>query len=131
MSPAEIIKSLLETQSEHGTSTRLVDRLRGNYACGPHLPNGRPEFGWRQFQAPPIQHEAAAAIEALVEKIRDLQRDCWHLISMVDFISEATGEGLEIEDAAILHQIKADLPPETIEPLPGALIAEGVADAKT
>jgi hypothetical protein len=46
-------------------SDRLVDRLRGKYASGPHLPNGRPEFGWRQFQAPPIQHEAAARIEAL------------------------------------------------------------------
>ena len=48
---------------------RLVDRLRGNYACGPHLPNGRPEFGWRQFQAPPIQHEAAAVIEALTKAL--------------------------------------------------------------
>ena len=46
-------------------SDRLVDRLRGKYACGPHLPNGNPEFGWRQFQAPPIQHEAAARIEKL------------------------------------------------------------------
>lgn len=46
-------------------SDKLVDRLRGKYACGPHLPNGNPEFGWRQFQAPPIQHEAAARIEEL------------------------------------------------------------------
>ena len=46
-------------------SDRLVDRLRGKYASGPHLPNGNPEFGWRQFQSPPIQHEAADRIEAL------------------------------------------------------------------
>jgi hypothetical protein len=46
-------------------SNRLVDRLRGKYASGPHLPNGKPEFGWRQFEAPPIQHEAAAEIERL------------------------------------------------------------------
>jgi hypothetical protein len=46
-------------------SNRLVDRLRGKYASGPHLPNGNPEFGWRQFQAPPIQHEAAERIERL------------------------------------------------------------------
>jgi hypothetical protein len=51
---------------------RLADRLRGNYACGPHLPNGRPEFGFRQFQSPPIQHEAAAVIEALVQALRAL-----------------------------------------------------------
>lgn len=31
----------------------LVERLRGKYAVGPHLPNGNPEFGWRQFEAPP------------------------------------------------------------------------------
>lgn len=35
-------------------SDHLVDRLRGIYASGPHLPNGNPEFGWRQFQSPPI-----------------------------------------------------------------------------
>lgn len=46
-------------------SDRLVDRLRGKYASGPHLPNGNPEFGWRQFQAPPIQHEAADRIDEL------------------------------------------------------------------
>ena len=46
-------------------SDKLVDRLRGKYASGPHLPNGKPEFGWKQFEAPPIQHEAAARIEAL------------------------------------------------------------------
>ena len=49
---------------------RLTDRLRGNHACGPHMPNGRPEFGFRQFQAPPIQHEAAAVLDALVEALR-------------------------------------------------------------
>ena len=41
----------------------LVLRLRGQYACGPTLPNGEPEFGWREFETPPIQHEAAAEIE--------------------------------------------------------------------
>lgn len=46
-------------------SNRLVDRLRGKYASGPHLPNGLPEFGWRQFQATPINLEAAERIEAL------------------------------------------------------------------
>lgn len=49
----------------------LVERLRGQYRVGPHLPNGDPEFGWRQFQAPPIQHDAAARIEEL-EAERDM-----------------------------------------------------------
>ncbi len=53
-------------------SDRLVDRLRGKYASGPHLPNGQPEFGWRQFQAPPIQHEAAQRIEALELALRQI-----------------------------------------------------------
>jgi hypothetical protein len=55
-------------------SDRLVDRLRGQYAMGPHLPNGNPEFGWRQFQAPPIQHEAAAEIERLRKAIEDIKQ---------------------------------------------------------
>ena len=51
-------------------SDRLVDRLRGKYASGPHLPNGNPEFGWRQFQSPPIQHEAADRIADLEDILR-------------------------------------------------------------
>lgn len=46
-------------------SDRLTDRLRGRYAVGPTLPNGEPEFGWREHKTPPIQHEAAAEIERL------------------------------------------------------------------
>lgn len=46
-------------------STKLTDRLRGKYAVGPTLPNGEPEFGWRQFETPPIQHEAADEIDRL------------------------------------------------------------------
>lgn len=53
------------------TMTPLVERLRGQYECGPHLPNGKPEFGWRQFEAPPIQHEAAAYIERLKAALDD------------------------------------------------------------
>ncbi len=66
------------TGSDVKISDRLVDRLRGKYASGPHLPNGNPEFGWRQFQAPPIQHEAAARIEAMeaaFEALRDIEED--------------------------------------------------------
>ena len=44
---------------------KLTDRLRGKYEVGPHLPNGEPEFGWRQFETPQIQHEAADEIERL------------------------------------------------------------------
>lgn len=46
-------------------SHNLVDRLRGKYANGPMLPTGEPEFGWRHFETPPIQHEAALEIEKL------------------------------------------------------------------
>jgi hypothetical protein len=52
---------------------KLVNRLRGKYAIGPHLPNGEPEFGWRQFESPPIQHEAAEEIE----RLRDLIERFW------------------------------------------------------
>lgn len=50
-------------------SNRLVDRLRGRYASGPMLANGEPEFGWREFQVPPIQHEAAAELERLEKMV--------------------------------------------------------------
>lgn len=53
-------------------SNRLTDRLRGRYASGPHLPNGNPEFGWKQFQAPPIQHEAADRIQSLETAVRSI-----------------------------------------------------------
>ena len=53
-------------------SERLVDRLRGKYAMGPHLPNGNPEFGWKQFQATPINLEAAERIETLEAALKDL-----------------------------------------------------------
>lgn len=53
-------------------SDRLVDRLRGKYASGPHLPNGLPEFGWRQFQATPINLEAAERIEKLEASLRQI-----------------------------------------------------------
>lgn len=44
----------------------LVKRLRGLYARGPTLPNGEPEFGWRQIGLPAaIQLEAATEIERL------------------------------------------------------------------
>lgn len=44
---------------------RLTDRLRGRYACGPIMANGEPEFGYREFETPPVQHEAASALESL------------------------------------------------------------------
>ncbi len=72
-------------------STKLTDRLRGQYACGPHLPNGNPEFGWRQFQAPPIQHEAAVEIERL--------RGCLNAIMV------ATVEGRVCDDVAWFDNI--------------------------
>lgn len=46
-------------------SNSLTDRLRGKYANGPTMPNGEPEFGWREFPVPPIQKEAAGEIERL------------------------------------------------------------------
>lgn len=54
----------------------LVERLRGKYACGPTLPNGEPEFGWRQYQTVPIQLEAAEEIERLRAIV---QHQCGHL----------------------------------------------------
>ncbi len=75
-------------------SDHLVDRLRGKYACGPHLPNGNPEFGWRQFQAPPIQHEAAARIEALEAALREIN-------SLIDSPARFNKEVQDVLDSVI------------------------------
>lgn len=58
-------------------SARLVNRLRGRYAVGPTLANGEPEFGWRQFEVPPIQEEAAGVIEALETTIEELKKQVY------------------------------------------------------
>lgn len=47
----------------------ITERLRGQYRIGPHLPNGKPEFGFRQFESTPLQHAAAAEIERLRAEI--------------------------------------------------------------
>ncbi len=49
---------------------RLVDRLRGQYALG-----AQPECGFKQFEAPPIQQEAADRIEALETALRKWRDD--------------------------------------------------------
>jgi hypothetical protein len=64
------------------------------------------------------------AVDETLEELDRLRRDCWHLVSMLEFLSEATGEGLELEDAALLDQIKAALPPQTREELPGGIAAQ-------
>ena len=58
------------TGTDAKISNRLLDRLRGKYAVGPTLPNGEPEFGWRQHPVAPINGEAADRIEALEGRLR-------------------------------------------------------------
>lgn len=59
-------------------SSKLTDRLRGKYAKGPTMPDGEPEFGWSQFETPPIQHEAADAIDALQARVKELESGIAH-----------------------------------------------------
>lgn len=54
-------------------SHKLVDRLRGKYACGPMLPSGEPEFGWRQMPQIPIQIEAADRLEKLSSLLVEIE----------------------------------------------------------
>jgi hypothetical protein len=62
-------------------SDRIVDRLRGKYAVGPTLPNGEPEFGWREFPTTPVQQEAADEIERLRKALADQERELAGLIA--------------------------------------------------
>ena len=56
-------------------SNNLTDRLRGKYANGPTMPNGGPEFGWRQYPVSPIHLEAAAEIERLQPYVAAFRRE--------------------------------------------------------
>jgi hypothetical protein len=64
-------------------SDRLTDRLRGRYANGPTMPNGEPEFGWREFPTPPVQHEAAAEIDRLRRPFRAVDAQDWQYIASI------------------------------------------------
>ena len=95
----------------------LVDRLRGKYPCGPRLPGGEPEFGYRQFPAgmlPPIHAEAAAEIERLraanddlfaaCEEANDLARDLYRNLRM----GLHPGYADDVEPIALLLQAAVD-----------------------
>lgn len=90
-------------------SDKLIDRLRGRYACGPIMPNGEPEFGWREFEVPPIQHEAASALEAKdaeIARLRDIMVDAGDLIIRQQEW-QTYGEQLERDaDAAMAIEIQ-------------------------
>lgn len=84
-------------------SNRLTDRLRGKYAIGPMLPNGEPEFGWNEYPSPPIQKEAADAIDILATALRDC-------IDSLEYVDRAhpdlrglTGSAVRFERVAKAH----------------------------
>lgn len=63
----------------------IIDRLLCRYAMGPIMPNGEPEFGWRDFSGPavegmtlptPIMREAAEAIRALLAERDHYATEC-------------------------------------------------------
>lgn len=94
-------------------SSRLVDRLRGRYANGPTLTNGEPEFGWREFPVPPIQHEAAAEIE----RLRTAQRLNWRPFKPDDWWDSGSCYPCIIWDQSC-HEVPLHMPcdPWTLPP---------------
>lgn len=113
-------------------SNRLTDRLRGKYANGPTMENGEPEFGWREFETPPIQHEAAAEIERLrseLDKARQVlrQHHKWHLDAGEIGLPDGDGGWIGIDaaseygDSLLFEHTTAvldGLPAEPPEPMP-------------
>lgn len=85
-------------------SSRLVDRLRGRYACGPVTPGGEPEFGWRQFDTPPIQHEAAARIELLEFVVEQLFLGLMKIRTMQGDPIQVAREAMDRADAGPAHK---------------------------
>lgn len=78
-------------------SNKLVDRLRGRYAMGPMMTDGEPEFGWREFKTPPVQHEAAVEIERLQSDWRVQQQRASTLAAENDRLRSAL---IQIEDVS-------------------------------
>jgi len=78
-------------------SDRLTDRLRGRYAIGPLQLDGEPEFGWRQYETPPIQHKAADCIEQLEAR---LDRAVTRGLEQVEQIATLEAALREIADLA-------------------------------
>lgn len=74
----------------------LVSRLRGRYAVGPTLPSGEPEFGWREFDVPPIQKLAADKIEAFQHALKSAEGA---LEQAQDCINGETPEDMSHEEA--------------------------------
>lgn len=74
----------------------LVTRLRGRYAVGPTLPTGEPEFGWREFDVPPIQKIAADKIEAFQNVLKSAEGA---LEQAQDCINGETPEDMSHEEA--------------------------------
>lgn len=63
-------------------SGNLLDRLHGRYPMGPIMPDGEPEFGFRQFETTPIQREAAYAIERLTAELKEAREEIKRLFGM-------------------------------------------------
>ena len=82
-------------------SDKLTDRLRGRYAIGPTMDNGEPEFGWREFTTPPIQHEAADELARLSsahsEAVEDARK---HLAELSASRAEVVALREALEEAA-------------------------------
>jgi hypothetical protein len=70
-------------------SDRLIDRLRGKYRVGPDIP-GDPEFGYRNFDMPPICGEAADEIERLQAELADVTKDLERAFQVLESRSSTT-----------------------------------------
>ncbi|MGE4368039.1 MAG: hypothetical protein AB7E12_00015 [Burkholderiaceae bacterium] len=90
--------------------TDIIDRLLCRYAMGPIMPNGEPEFGWRDFSGPavegmtlptPIMREAAEAIRDLLAE-RDALRDALRWTAGVLQASCVAGKVTEADTARSL-----------------------------
>lgn len=104
-------------------SENITDRLRCRYALGPIMPNGEPEFGWRDFSGPaidgmtlptPLMLEAAEAIAARDAEIERLREALSELVACRDIkrriaIEQATMIPETDDDFAELDRLMTDL----------------------
>ena len=101
--------------SEKAMQGDIVDRLRGRYPCGPRLPNGEPEFGWREFDPDALAHllkKPSAIMGEAANEIEDLRRSIDELLELISTFQEVEKWNVWSTPDAVVQAVKL-LPPKS------------------
>src|SRR4051812_1253056 len=96
--------------SEKAMQGDIVDRLRGRYPCGPRLPNGDPEFGWREFDPDTLAHLLKKPSGIMLEAANEIER--LRKVAAAVYSNWACGEPVDedMEELGKMLGLKVDVP---------------------